>query len=380
MRVIHIIPHLGAGGAERLVVDIVRELTRNQLVNVNLILLHPKIQYDISDIKDIVRVIPAKIKLSVFGKNQVDVSALQAFIENFKPDIIHSHLFQADIVSRSCYYPAAKWITHCHGFLPELRSKNLLSFFRRAEIIQYFDLKYLLGRYRANGGNAYIAVSESIKEFLIQTIKTKCYVLPNAIRISNFNKVAFKPEFSQGLKLVSVGRFDANKNQIFLLDVLRILLDSHVDAHLFLIGDGATKQEIISKIELLGLEKKVSLLGFVPNIEDYYNQYHIYIHSARKEALGLTLIEAMAVGLPIVSLDGGGNKELIQNGKNGYLINKEDKDLFAKCIIELWNDKVRYKAVSAYAAEFARQYDIGIYALKLVKIYTEVLDRKFNLN
>jgi glycosyltransferase involved in cell wall biosynthesis len=380
MRVIHIIPHLGAGGAERLVVDIVRELSKHESITVNLILLYPKIQYDISDIESLVHVIPAEIKLSVFGKNLIKVSALQAFIKKFKPDIIHSHLFLADIVSRSCYYPAARWITHCHGFLPELRIKNILSFFSRAEIIQYFDLKYLLERYKANGNNVYIAVSEPIKNFVTRNIKTKCYVLHNAIRVSNFTKRVSNKDFLQGLKIVSVGRFDENKNHIFLLDVLRFLLDKQVDAHLFLIGDGATKQQIVLKIKLLKLENKVSLLGFVSNIEDYYSQYHMYIHSAKNEALGLTLIEAMAAGLPVVSLDGGGNKALIEQGRNGYLIQKEDKNLFAERIIDLWNDKEKYKAVSEYAAEYAKQFDIEQYTHRLINIYVEVLDRKFNLN
>ena len=114
VKILQIIPNLRKGGAERLVIDIVRALNRNKVNKVKLILFENNIEYEVDDILDLIEIIPSKVQLSIYKKNQLDISTLQKSIENFKPDVIHSHLFEAEIVSRSCYYPAAKWFTHLH--------------------------------------------------------------------------------------------------------------------------------------------------------------------------------------------------------------------------------------------------------------------------
>ena len=81
--------------------------------------------------------------------------------------------------------------------------------------------------------------------------------------------------------------------------------------------------------------------------------------------MGLVLLEAMAAGLPVVTLDGGGNRDLVIDGKNGYLIEKQDPKEFADRILEIYQNK----EMSHFNAEYAKQFDIVAYCEKLVEIY-----------
>ena len=104
-------------------------------------------------------------------------------------------------------------------------------------------------------------------------------------------------------------------------------------------------------------------------IEEFVWQSDVYVHTATYEPLGLVLIEAMAAGLPVVALDGGGNQDLIVQGENGYIIEKGIPDLFAEKIWVLWNNKAEYQRISKYAENFAKKYDIKDYVKNLIDLY-----------
>ena len=89
------------------------------------------------------------------------------------------------------------------------------------------------------------------------------------------------------------------------------------------------------------------------------------MHTATYEPLGLVLLEAMAAGLPVISLDGGGNRDLMINGKNGYLIENQDPKEFVDRILEVFQNK----EISGFTAEFAKQFEIKTYCDKLLEIY-----------
>jgi glycosyltransferase involved in cell wall biosynthesis len=103
----------------------------------------------------------------------------------------------------------------------------------------------------------------------------------------------------------------------------------------------------------------------VENVEQYLWQSDVYVHTATYEPLGLVLLEAMAAGFPVISLDGGGNRDLMINGKNGFLIEKQDPKEFADRILEVYQNN----EISNFNAEFAKQFDIKTYCDKLLEIY-----------
>ena len=100
LRIIHIIPSLIKGGAERLTLDICIELNKRDDCDVKLITLHPENMF-VEQCKGLdVEFCNSYVIPSISKKNQINISELQAAIDRFKPDVIHSHLFEAEIVAR----------------------------------------------------------------------------------------------------------------------------------------------------------------------------------------------------------------------------------------------------------------------------------------
>lgn len=368
MRIIHIIPNLKKGGAERLVLDICNELTKRNNISVKLITFSPDNEYQFLTENLDWNIIDVSVQLSLVRKNSIEVANLQKILDDFKPDIIHTHLLEAEIISRSCYYPYAKWFTHCHSNM-KVFNKNIKNLKRN--IINKFERNYLFNNYVKNGGTHFISISKSTHNYFKNKIKNYTIsLLPNAINYSFFFD-ANEKLISEPLILINIGSIKPIKNQGFLIEVMNFLKYQKINFTLYILGDGIGKEDLQKKIIDYNLEKEVVLLGNVDNVPLYLKQSHIYVHSCLSEALGLTLIEAMASGLPVITLDGGGNRDLIINGKNGYIFKNADHKLFAEKIISLSTDFELYKNISNYSKNFAEQFDIKDYICKLLNIYNK---------
>lgn len=381
IRILHIIPNLNKGGAERIVLDICGELSKRKNIVVKLVTFSDQNKYDFLTQSIDWEVIPSSVELSLIKKNIYNVKYLQKCIEEFKPDIIHSHLFEAEIVSRSCIYPKAKWFSHCHNNMEQFNNFSKQTVLKKSLFTNYFEKKFLFERYQVNGGNHFIAISNNTSYFLKKTAnKFPITLLPNAIDYNRFYNPNKTEKVAGKLKLINVGSLLENKNQAFLFDVVNILKQRNLMVELIVLGEGQNRFVLENKIKELNLENQIKLIGAVSNVEECLANSDIYVHSAFSEAMGLTLLEAMAAGLPAITLDGKGNRDLIEEGKNGYMINEQNPELFAQTIIDLWNDKEKYHAISKYAQEFAKQYDIKPYAEKLMNLYQDAIGKNLNKN
>ena len=374
MKILHIIPNLKKGGAERIVIDIVRILNQNASNQVKLILFEDKIEYEVDDIKKLIEIVPSKVELSITKKHQISILELQNTIELFQPDSIHSHLFEAEIVSRSCTFPKAKWFTHSHDRMSSLNNLNLFSIKSKRDLTNYFEKRYLLKCYRKNGGNNFIAISEDISNFL-RTVLPKdlqsIQLLQNAIDLKrfekpmDFNKVRDNAVFN----MVSIGRLDKNKNHQFLIDVVLELKNRKIPVHLTIVGEGDERISLQEKIVQLNLSDQLSLVGLQEKVEMYLWNADLYIHSAITEGFGLTLIEAMSCGLPVVCTDGKGNRDLIQEGENGFMVGERDPKLLAdKIELLLKNDNLRLE-MGEKARKFAQGFGMEKYVESLLLLY-----------
>jgi len=374
MKILHIIPNLKKGGAERIVIDIVRILNQNTSYQVKLILFEDKIEYDVEDIKNLIEIVPSKVQLSITKKHHLSITELQKTIELFQPDSIHSHLFEAEIVSRSCTFPKAKWFTHSHDRMSSLNNLNLFSIKSKRDLTNYFEKRYLLKCYRKNGGNNFIAISEDISNFL-RTVLPKdllsIQLLQNAIDVKRFerpidlNKVKDNTVFN----MVSIGRLDKNKNHQLLIDGVLELKNRKIPVHLTIVGEGDERISLQEKIVQLNLSDQLSLVGLQEKVEMYLWNAELYLHSAITEGFGLTLIEAMACGLPVVCTDAKGNRDLIQEGENGFMVGERDPKLFAdKIELLLKNDNLRQE-IGGKARKFAQGFGIEKYVESLLLLY-----------
>ena len=374
MKILHIIPNLKKGGAERIVIDIVRNLSQKNENTVKLVLFEDKIEYEVDDIKKLIEIVPSKVELSITKKHQISILELQNTIELFQPDSIHSHLFEAEIVSRSCTFSKAKWFTHSHDRMSSLNDLSLFKIKSKRDLTNYFEKRYLLKCYRKNGGNNFIAISEDISNFL-RTVLPKdlqsIQLLQNAIDLKrfkkpmDFNKVRDNAVFN----MVSIGRLDKNKNHQFLIDIVLELKNRKIPVHLTIVGEGDERISLQEKIVQLNLSDQLSLAGLQEKVEMYLWNADLYVHSAITEGFGLTLIEAMACGLPVVCTDGKGNRELIQEGENGFMVGERNPKLVAdKIELLLKNDNLRLE-MGEKARKFAQGFGIEKYVESLLLLY-----------
>lgn len=369
LKVLYIIPRLLKGGAERLCLDICNQLHNRSDVQVKLITFSVENAYPFLTENIDWQVIASQVKLSMHRRNQIQIAALQRAIDDFAPDVIHTHLFEAEIVSRSCYYPQAKWFSHCHDNMKQFHNFSVKTLFNKSLLTNYYEKLYLLSRYQANGGNTFIAISHDTEKFFRKTTRpyNVCF-LPNAINYEKFFCDRFCSTDTK-LRLVNVGSYQDKKNQRFLVQVAKMLQNHHVDFEMNLLGDGEKYSEVANLINENQLESIVLQRGNVNNVEQYLHQSDIYVHSAYYEPFGLVLLEAMAAGLPVVCLDGKGNRDIMEQGKNGYMIEQQNAEQFADRILEIWNDRQQYKEMSVFAQNFAKDYDIKTYVDNLIDIY-----------
>jgi glycosyltransferase involved in cell wall biosynthesis len=373
MKILHIIPNLKKGGAERIVIDIVRILNHNASNQVKLILFEDKIEYDVEDLKNLIEIVPSKVQLSITKKHHLSITELQKTIELFQPDSIHSHLFEAEIVSRSCTFPKATWYTHSHDRMKSLNDLSLFKIKSKRDLTNYFEKRYLLKCYRKNGGNNFIAISEDISNFL-RTVLPKdlqsIQLLQNAIDLKRFERPMDFNKLSDNLfNMVSIGRLDKNKNHQLLIDVVLELKNREIPVHLTIVGQGDERISLQEKILQLNLSDQLSLVGLQEKVEMYLWNADLYLHSAITEGFGLTLIEAMASGLPVVCTDGRGNRDLIQEGENGFMVGERDPKLFAdKIELLLKNDNLRQE-MGEKARKFAQGFGIEKYVDSLLLLY-----------
>lgn len=372
MKVLHIITNLRKGGAERIALDIVRELNRRSGVTAILVLLQDTIEYDITDLKAHVRIIPASVSLSVWRPTRYDLAALQAFVDDYRPDVIHSHLFIPELVSRSLEYRAAKWFTHCHANISELRRPPLLPVSREA-IINWRVYWYIMSRYRRYD-NHFIAISQHTYDYFRQNLpelKNNILLLPNAADLAAFTRPDGLPLLpSYPIRLMSVGILNAGKNQMLQIDIAAALQRKKVAFHLDIYGDGPMRDTLQARIEDLGLRHLVTLHGVAANVSARLWEHTIFLHTSLSEGFGLVLIEAMAAGLPVISLDGGGNAGLIHNDENGYLLSSQSPELFADKII-LASTPEKNARLREGSLKICQQYDIQPYVTKLLDLYSQ---------
>lgn len=377
MKVLQIISDLRKGGAERITIDIVNEMQKGKDIKVKIIILQNNNSYQ-KDSKNLdIEYCRANISLSISKKAIIKIDNLIKIINNFKPDIIHTHLFAAEILSKTYSLNDIAYFSHFHDNMKQLKNFTVKTLFNKELFTNYYEKRYLLKQYNKVNQN-FICISQDTfnyaKETLPQKFHKNIFLLPNAINFKKFEYTTSREINKNCINLVTVGSLQPKKNQIFLVDIVKMLKDKGYNVKLDILGDGQEKQNIQNKITELNLEQEITLCGNVDNVEDYLKQADIYVHPAYYEPFGLVLLEAMASGLPVVCLDAKGNRDIIENGKNGFILeNHQDKELFASKIIELIENKEKYSQMSNYACQFAAKYDIKEYVDKLLELYKNAI-------
>lgn len=370
---------LGKGGAERLILEVANQLLEHEHIDLKIVSFSDLNEYESLSENLRIELCRSEIKLSLFHSNKIDISELTNIIHDYNPDVIHSNVYLCELLTRERTFSEISYFTHCHNNMPEFRALDFKTIFNKNLFIKYYEKRRIEKKY-IKCNNQFITISKDTLNYynrnLNRKLKNSIHFLPNAI---DYNKFYFdgKRSLNGKLNLIMVGHMSDYKNQIFLIDVLEILIKRGCDVNLKLIGDWRNNgQQIIDIAKEKKLSKYLELPGLINNVEEELKHAHVYIHSSLTESFGLVLIEAMAAGLPVITLDGKGNRDLIEQGKNGYMIYEQNPELFAQTIIDLWNDKEKYQQMSTYAQEYAKQYDIKPYVEKLLGLYRNAIKGK----
>lgn len=371
MRILMVLPRLGKGGAEKLTCDIAIEMQQRPGVQVKVVSFDNQNEYPELTKQLDIRWIPSKVYLSPIRKNKYQIAGYQGFLNEFKPEVIHSHLFEAELISRSVNYSSAKYFTHCHDNMHQFAMLSAATFTNKSKLTEYYERSYLLNRYRKNGGNHFIAISKDVYNYFSKVLPAdlrNITLLHNAINFTQYNSANNARNIHE-IKLINTGSFVPKKNQIFLVEILKELKQKGHNASLMLLGSGAEMQKVKDKVNKYGLGNQVTFAGNVEQVHYYLKDANVYVHSAYYEPFGLVLLEAMAAGLPVIALDGKGNRDLINDSVNGFFIAEQNAGLFADKILALTNNEAIYQKISKNAIEFARGFDIKNYVDRLLQLY-----------
>ena len=375
--IVHVIPTIGGGGAEILLGHIALEQVEighevHFIILEDLHFTYPNYPLK-SEIEEKISIHKINVNASFsIKKNKIlfDSDNFESLIRKIKPNVIHSHLYISEIYSRNPILNNIKYISHCHDNMIQFSILSQKS--TKRKIIDYLETKWLLKQYK-KCDNTFIAISNNthtfFKKVLPKSLKKNIILLPNAINIKLFSQEQ-KQLNNSHVRLLNVGNLVTKKGHLLLIDVFHHLVsNSTIKFKLDILGFGPLQSEIEQKINQLGLNDSIKLHGNVANVADFMKNADIYVHTASYEPFGMVLIEAMASGLPIVSTNGKGNMDIIQNGVNGYMINNRKPLEIATKVIEIAENANLFSKMSKNAITFSKNYDIVTYVKNLEKIY-----------
>jgi glycosyltransferase involved in cell wall biosynthesis len=146
---------------------------------------------------------------------------------------------------------------------------------------------------------------------------------------------------------------------------------------LILIGDGTARQSLESLASELGIGERVTFTGALPfeEIPRYLKAADAFTFASVTETQGLVTMEAMAAGLPVVAVDGPGTRDIVEHGKQGFLV-ENDPDALAQGLHELLSDSQQRRRFSKNALKKARTFDIDQLGHELIRVYEQAIEDK----
>lgn len=202
-----------------------------------------------------------------------------------------------------------------------------------------------------------IANSEATKRSILLNNNSlfpanKIKVLYNGISFNGFENI--KEEHKTPV-IGTIGRLSYQKRHDLLVSIAKTLHDKNIDCRFIIGGDGELKDKIHKQIADNHLENFVEMSGFVNNPHEFLQQIDIFVLTSEWEGFGYVLAEAMRAGKPIVAFNTSSTPELIENGKNGFLIPWNDTESFADALITLLHDKKKRNEMGNFGYNYALQ-------------------------
>jgi N-acetyl-alpha-D-glucosaminyl L-malate synthase BshA len=230
-----------------------------------------------------------------------------------------------------------------------------------------------------NHSDRVTAVSESLRQDTLRLfdIKTKIEVIPNFIDTEKINRLGKPCERSllaqkEEKILTHISNFRPLKR---IMDVIKIFegLSSEIDCKLMMVGEGPEKVKAIEYVEKTGLEDKILFLGNSNEIDKILCYSDLFLLPSEKESFGLSALEAMTHGVPVISSNAGGISEVNIDGVSGYLADIGDVDTMIVRAKELLSNDVLHAQFKKQAKEQASKFSLEKIIGKYETIYSDAV-------
>lgn len=302
------------------------------------------------------------------------IKQLKKIINDEKFNIIHTHTPMGSVVTRLAAKKSRKKyntrvIYTAHGF-----------HFYKGAPLKYWLMFYPVEKFLARYTDDLITINKEDYEIAKCKFKTNVYYVagvgidPNKFDVNMSKQEKINLRKSLGLKendfvMIYPAEISDRKNQEWLINTLNNFLKNHDNIHLLLPGKDSLNGKIHNLLKELNLEKQVHLLGFRTDIPQLLRISDMSISSSKQEGLPVNIMEAMYVGLPIVVTDCRGNRDLIVNGVNGYVVDQFDSNSFISKISDVYLKNLNVNNLKKHNLKKAKKYLLNDILKEYIKIY-----------
>lgn len=302
------------------------------------------------------------------------VNIIEAYklLKKYEFDLVHTHGYRADILgiilSRLTGLPI---VSTCHGFISNDLNLKLYN---------------KLDRYLLRYADRIMAVSDGIKNDLIKSgiNEKRIAMIQNAVE-QNGNKERFTRNRRAKRRLFNIqekefvvgyiGRLSEEKGVKYLIEAHTLLAESGALVKMLIIGDGPQRKELEDLVKNAGSDGSVMFTGFQNDIENWLPAMDVFVLPSLTEGTPMSLLEAMAGGIPVVATAVGGVPQVVDSKKNGILVSPGKPEEIKDAIHVLYNNETLRTRFSQEAQKTVRiKYDIKDWINKIETEYSKVLN------
>ncbi|MCD8373465.1 MAG: glycosyltransferase, partial [Clostridia bacterium] len=327
---------------------------------------HPEIEFEICAIKQggvfETKIANAEIKYIILNSQNILelIIKVRRLIHKGRYDIIHSHMFLADIIARIATMGYKTKLVATHHGLGKWKTKLML-------------LLDSLTKFRVD---QFIMVSQQSYEIRLKREKypaNKMRVIYNGLSdafVSNTSK--HLPPSDEKIIIGTTARMTDNKQINLMIDVMKRLED-HTNLFYEVIGEGENFDKLVQQVKDLHLESKVKFWGWQNDVISITKNWHLFALPSINEDLPVAMMECMAQGIVPVASSVGGIITLLDNGKNGILCDSSSMESFAIAIERLINNPEEYAQLSRNCRDvISKNYLISKTVEDTVEVYREL--------
>lgn len=233
-----------------------------------------------------------------------------------------------------------------------------------------------------NLGDQIVVPSPKFERLLLeQKVRRQIHVVPNGIDLSSFKTAKNPGSLRRRLGiaadapiLLTVGRMDPEKRLDFVVDAFALLSEKIPNAHLVFAGDGSARKSIEAKASGKRVKDRIHFLGMVPRAElpDVLHDATLFLSASTTEVHPISVIEAIASGLPIVAVQDEAFEGMIENDMNGYQV-PLNLDVYADTIVQTLGDREKLERFGKYSSMLSEKYSIEGQVKTLEKLYVEAI-------